>query len=566
MVMAPISQVIRIGQPRMTAGLDRHARLDLAAHRAEFGDRPGLTATDLIRFAAEVDFRGRGGAGFPVSRKLQSVAAAARAAKRRPVVVVNATEGEPGSAKDKMLLSRSPHLILDGAVVAARALGAREIFIVVAGDGPHVQSVSQAARADTTARRMTRVVSLPDRFVSGESSAIINALNGKSALPSGQKTRTSHSGVRGLPTLLSNAETFAQLAILGMLGPAGYASVGLEDEPGTVLLTVGGSVTRPAVVEAPTGVPLGHILDICGARQPGGVLIGGYHGMWLTPEAADEVLVSRTGLAAAGGTFGAGVVLVLGSDTCPLGEASRIASYLAMQSSGQCGPCKLGLPSVARSLAAITTGSGGIDELEALRRASAGVRGRGACAHPDGTANFVASALDAFSADLSEHMFRGQCGRPVHGVLPVPGETAESDAPPGETLTVDWTRCAGHGLCARLVPELVQLDEHGFPEFLDAPVPFWLAADARQAVEMCPALALSLRTPPAGRPRPVALPMPVQATATLQGPARPQLIATQVPLAGSKRSRLKADVAMATEWIATIGGREQDQPPGPGRR
>ncbi len=555
--MRALPPVIRIGQARITAGLDRHARLDLATHRAEFGPLPALSATDLITLADQVDLRGRGGAAFPVARKVRAVQAAARGRKRRTVVVVNAAEGEPGSVKDKMLLSRSPHLVLDGALIAARALDAREIIVAVAGDGAHQRSIAEAAAADSVLRRLTRVVAVPDRFVSGESGALVNALNGKSALPPGTKGNASDGGVDGLPTLLSNAETFAQIAVLAMLGPAGYASAGLASEPGTVLLSVGGSVARPAIAEVPTGLPLGHVLDICGASLPGGVLTGGYHGMWLTPDAAYEVPVSRAGLAAAGGALGAGIVLVLGADTCPLGEVSRVASYLAMQSSGQCGPCKLGLPSIARSLAAVTAGAGGVDELEAVRRAAGGVRGRGACAHPDGTANFVISALDAFSADLSEHMFRGRCGRPVLGVLPLPGDAGTTGEEPATRLSVDWTRCRGHGLCARLVPELVRLDDFGFPEFLDAPVPFWLARDANQAVEMCPALALRLTEQ---APEPAGLPLPAPPAPTAIGPdrhlERPQLVARPAPT--SKRGRKKAELEEldgATAWIATIGGR-----------
>jgi NADH:ubiquinone oxidoreductase subunit F (NADH-binding)/ferredoxin len=554
--MTALPPVVRIGRARITSGLDRHPRLDLPAHRAEFGDLPALTAADLLRITSQVDLRGRGGAAFPVARKLRAVLASMAGGKRRAVVVVNATEGEPGSVKDKMLLCRSPHLVLDGALIAARALCAREIIVAVAGDGAHAESVSAAVAADSVLRPMTRIVSVPDRFVSGESGALVNALNGKAALPPGTKERASDCGVRGLPTLLSNAETFAQLAVLAMLGPAGYASAGLAREPGTVLLTVGGAVARPAVVEAPTGIPLGQVLDICGAGAPAGVLVGGYHGIWLPAEAAYEVPVSRTGLAAVGGTLGAGIVLVLGSDTCPLGEVARVAGYLAMQSSGQCGPCKLGLPSVARSLAAIATGAGGFEQLEAARRSAAGVRGRGACAHPDGTANFVISALDAFSADLSEHLFRGRCGRPVDGVLPVPGEAGVAADEPVTRLTVDWTRCRGHGLCARLVPELIQLDEHGYPELLTAPVPFWLARDARQAVEMCPALALSLTTSepePAPRPTPVPRGPARSARAAGQGPQRPRLVAGSVP--ATRRDRMEADLAGATAWIAAIGGR-----------
>ena len=538
--MAPT--VIRVGQARLTAGLDRHARLDLAAHRQEFGPLPNPTAADLIRMAGEVDLRGRGGAGFPVARKLRAVMTATSAGKHHPAVVVNAAEGEPGSAKDKMLLWRSPHLVLDGALIAARALDAREITVAVAGDGPHLQSVSEAVAEDATLRRMVRVVSVPDRFVSGEGGALVNALNGKKALPPGQKVLASDSGVRGQPTLLSNAETFAQLAVLTMLGSSGYASAGLAEEPGTVLLTIGGAVGRPAVVEVPTGVPLGHILDICGAEPPGGILVGGYHGLWLDPEVAYQVPVSRAGLAAAGGVLGAGVVLVIGEESCPLGEVSRVASYLAMQSSGQCGPCKIGLPSAARLLAAITSGSGGFDDLEELRRVAGGVRGRGACAHPDGTANFVVSALDAFSADLSEHMFRGRCGRAVAGVLPLPGES-DPDADSGTRLAVDWTRCSGHGLCSRLVPELIQLDEHGYPELLDVPVPFWLGRDAKQAVEMCPTLALSLKR---------AAPAAPAAWPAAGPPPQSGLTASRA----RKADREAAEVAHSA-WIAAISGRPQ---------
>ncbi|HEY2507358.1 MAG TPA: NADH-ubiquinone oxidoreductase-F iron-sulfur binding region domain-containing protein [Streptosporangiaceae bacterium] len=544
-----VQPAIWIGQGRLTAGLDRFPRLDLITHRSIFGPAPVAGAAQLVSLCDQVDLRGRGGAAFASARKIRAVVAACQRTGRRPVVVVNGTEGEPGSAKDKMLLTRSPHLVLDGALLAARALHATEVIVAVAGDGPHVESVIDAVDSDRSISRITRVVSLPDRFVSGESGALVNGINGNPALPPGIKTRASDAGVGGAPTLLSNAETFAQLAILGMLGAAGYSSTGDPDEPGTVLLTVGGDVQRPAVVETPTGVPLGHILDICGAQQPAGVLVGGYHGMWLSPEAAYDVPVSRSGMSAGGGTLGAGIVLVLGQDTCPLGEVARVAGYMAMQSSGQCGPCKLGLPAVARSLAAVAAGAGGVDELEAVRRAAAGVRGRGACAHPDGTANFVASALDVFGADLSEHLFRGSCGKRTTGVLPV-------DHAPGDAkLSVDWTRCQGHGLCGHLVPELIQLDEHGYPAFLEVNVPFWLTKVVRQAVDSCPALALTMTTL-SGRSAAPALPAPERRS--------PPVITTSIPVrpaigpptrrAIEAPARRPADFSVTSAWIAELGG------------
>jgi ferredoxin len=253
-----------------------------------------------------------------------------------------------------------------------------------------------------------------------------------------------------------------------------------------VLLTVGGTVTRPAVVEVPTGVSLGQVLGLCGAGPADGVLVGGYHGCWVPEEAAYWVPVSRAGLAAIGGTLGAGVVLALGEDSCPLGEVARVAAFLAKESSGQCGPCRLGLPDIARSLAALADGSGGADALDAARRGAAAVRGRGACSHPDGVFRFVLSALDVFADDLATHLVRGGCGRPVRDYLPLPSVAGEVQ------LAIDWTRCRGHGLCAHIVPELIRLDGNGFPAFPDTPVPAWLEPGARKAVNMCPALALRL--------------------------------------------------------------------------
>jgi ferredoxin len=372
--------------------------------------------------------------------------------------------------------------------------------------------------------------------VAGQASALVNAVNGKKPLPSGQAGHASRSGVGQRPTMLSNAETFAQLAVLAMVGPEAYASAGTHAEPGTLLLTVGGTVTRPAVVEVPSGVPLGQVLDLCGAEPAEGVLVGGYHGSWLPVPDAYDVPVSRAGLAAAGGTLGAGVVLALGAGCCPLGEVARVAAYLAKESSGQCGPCKLGLPSTAQALAMLADGTGGIEALDAARRGAAAARGRGACRHPDGVFRFVQSALDVFADDLAAHVFRAGCGRPAGHVLPVAAAAGES------RLALDWTRCRGHGLCAHIVPELVQLDRQGFPVMLNTPVPPWLERDARQAVSMCPALALRLipAAPAPGRPT---------APARMLGPARDPAGATA------------PDLAVSEEWIADIAG----EPGGPRR-
>ncbi|MCL2582763.1 MAG: ferredoxin [Streptosporangiales bacterium] len=484
-----VPKIMRIGAARMTAGLDRMTRIDLDAHNDIFGPLPRMSADDIIAACKQVDLRGQGGAGFPFARKLQSVVDACKKRRQPPVVVVNCTEGEPGSFKDKMLMIRSPYLILSGAALIAEALDADEIVIGVTANELANRSIEDAVNSEPGLRKMVRVVQAPEKFISGESGALVRGINGKKHIPPGRKQRAAEKGVDDLPTLLSNASTFAQISVLALLGPARYAAVGEPDEPGTTLLSVSGSARKPAVVECPTGVPLGAALDICEAPMGDGVLIGGYHGMWVGSEAAYQAPVGRLGLESVGGTYGSGIVLPIGDGTCPLGEVSRIATYLAAESAGQCGPCKLGLPNLARAVASIVDGSGGVDALDVARRAAATANKRGACSHPDGTVRFVLSALEVFTEDLAAHVFHGSCGRPVQGILPLPaGPDNESD----KKLVVDWSRCEGHGLCAHLISELIHLDSSGYPVIMNVAVPSWLEKDAMQAVAMCPNLALRL--------------------------------------------------------------------------
>ena len=236
-----VPPIMRIGAARMTAGLDRMTRLDLEAHTEIFGPLPRMSADELITMAEQVDLRGQGGAAFPFARKLKAVVDASKKTGQPTIVVVNATEGEPGSFKDKMLMIRSPYLILSGAVLVAEALEAEEIIIGVAGNELANRSIEAAIAAEPGLRKMVRVVEQPDRFISGESGALVRGINGKKPVPPGRKTLASDRGVDDLPTLLSNASTFAQVSVLALLGATRFASVGLPEEPGTVLLSVSGS-------------------------------------------------------------------------------------------------------------------------------------------------------------------------------------------------------------------------------------------------------------------------------------------------------------------------------------
>ncbi|MGW0463723.1 NADH-ubiquinone oxidoreductase-F iron-sulfur binding region domain-containing protein [Streptomyces sp. NPDC003027] len=501
-----VPEVRVVGLPQLTQGFDLVERLGLAMHLKVHGPLEPMSGERLAQLTDEISLHGRGGAGFPFGRKLRAVAQAAIRRGVRPVVVINGSEGEPACRKDTVLLNRAPHLILDGALLAAEALGARTLVVAVTRNSTEISVRAALAERGLSDRRgqalRARVVRTPERMVSGEASAVVRAAGGGPALPMGRRERAAESGVGGAPTLLSNAETFAQLAVAARIGPRRFGHTGLDSEPGTVLLTISGAVARPMVVEVPTGVPLRYVLQLAGAPAlPQGVLTGGYHGNWIDSTAVHNAVVSRASLAAVGGALGAGAILPIGPETCPLGESLRVANWLAAETAGQCGPCRLGLPAAAGGLSDVLNG-GGPAALEALREVTQAVKGRGACKHPDGSARFFASTLSAFTDDLAAHVLDGGCGRPTTGVLPLPGpgyQDLEESIPSGEKLAVDWTLCQGHGLCADIVPELIRLGPDGYPALADTSVPVHLRGRAQRAVRRCPALALRVEAPPAER-------------------------------------------------------------------
>ena len=210
-------------------------------------------------------------------------------------------------------------------------------------------------------------------------------------------------GVNGRPTLLSNAETYAHVGALLLHGPEEHARLGTPEEPGTTLLTIGGfGDVVPRVVEVEHGEPWERVIGTGACERP--VLLGGYHGSWATAGLLRGRTVSDQGLREVGLGLGAGVVLPLPRGVCPLHETAVVVRYLAESSAGRCGPCFNGLPALADSLEQLVAGRRG----DALERLLGYVDGRGACAHPDGTARLVRSALAAFPDEARAHQ-AGQC-------------------------------------------------------------------------------------------------------------------------------------------------------------
>jgi NADH:ubiquinone oxidoreductase subunit F (NADH-binding) len=334
-------------------------------------------------------------------------------------------EGEPASNKDAVLLARLPHLVLDGVVLAARAVGATDGYLCVHSGSPTVPVLRRALAERDAAADGVRVgiEELPVRYVSSEASALTHWLDGGAALPL-FSPRPHERGVGGQPTLVQNAETLANIAMIARYGPGWLRAAGTPDEPGSLLVTVTGAVARPGVVEVAIGTPIGDVLALAGAEphRLSAVLVGGYFGGWLPVGAALPLPLSHAGLGSVGLGLGAGILVAMPAAACGLAETARVADYLAGQSAGQCGPCRNGLPAIAGALAAVARGEADPSAVAAVQRWSSLVNGRGACRLPDGAVRFVASALRTFHADVARHTRWGRCAGAGHPpVLPIPG-------------------------------------------------------------------------------------------------------------------------------------------------
>jgi NADH:ubiquinone oxidoreductase subunit F (NADH-binding) len=403
-VISPPSHLdVRRG-PMLLAGTDDEP--GIGAHRRRVGPLPRVDLAALLDVADAASVRGRGGAGFPFARKLATVASTrGRLGTKRPVVVVNAAEGEPASGKDEALVRVAPHLVLDGAEIAARALGAREVHVITSQDRPAAGRAVDAALAERTGRglRFTRHTA-EGRFVAGQARAVLELMAGRPGLPVTSWVPEAVDGHRGRPTLLSNAESWAHLAAL-VHAPEAYGSLGTRDEPGTTLLTISGPpdgqgrMGRVRVVEAEHGARAASVLDPAALVSP--LLVGGFHGGWVHPRDVPGLTVSASHLRSLGLSIGAGAWLSLSDGSCPVTETSRYTSFLAAESAGRCGPCRNGLPALADEMRGLAEGA---DTRRRLGELTGLVTGRGACAHPDGTARLVTSLLTRLEDVVEEHL------------------------------------------------------------------------------------------------------------------------------------------------------------------
>jgi NADH:ubiquinone oxidoreductase subunit F (NADH-binding) len=406
---------------RLTAGWrEPVVPASLAEHYQRHGPLRGLrqTATALIDQVERAGLTGRGGAGFPTGTKLRAVAG-----RRGPAAVVgNGMESEPASEKDQALLARSPHLVLDGMEMAARAVGADNAHLCLPDSRRRLTQIVLAALAERARAGPGTVAfevhELPHSYVASEETSLVHWLNGGDARPLLTPPRPFERGVGRRPTLIDNVETLAHIALIARYGAEWFRSGGQQDSPGTMLVTISGAVVSAGVFEIAGGTTVGQMLQ---AAQPAAdlsaVLLGGYFGTWHPVPEVTALPFTRPGLEPEGAAPGAGVLFALPAASCGLTEAARILGFLAAQGAQQCGPCMFGLPAIADDLAQLAAGRPEGDPLDRMQRRFRQISGRGACRHPDGAIRMAESALRTFAADVHAHARRRPClaaSRPDH--------------------------------------------------------------------------------------------------------------------------------------------------------
>jgi NADH:ubiquinone oxidoreductase subunit F (NADH-binding) len=398
--------------PRLLAGPPAAAGPEsIGDHVARLGRLPaGKGARSLIPVIEASGLLGRGGAGFPVGRKWRTLAERARGPA---TILVNAAEGEPLSAKDRTLLRLRPHLVRDGAFLAADAVAAQRIVIYVGSAHREAgASLEQALRERGSLPRPVDLVDAPDTYVAGEESAAVHFINEADARPTTTPPRPYERGIGGRPTLVQNVESLAHAATVGRFGDVWYRELGRDATPGSALVTVSGS-GRDGICEIEIGTTIAELAaetDTSIADRQA-VLLGGYFGGWVSAEHGADLPLDPIALRDAGSAFGCGVVAFLGEDRCGVRATSRIMGWMAGQSAAQCGPCVFGLRAIADATARVANGRPEGDELERLRRWSDQISGRGACRHPDGAVGQLQSSLRVFEAEWDIHLRRRTCSR-----------------------------------------------------------------------------------------------------------------------------------------------------------
>jgi NADH:ubiquinone oxidoreductase subunit F (NADH-binding) len=379
-----------------------HTRENYGAYLELGGYYPLADPDGLLGEVERSGLQGRGGAAFPLAVKLRAVRDNGRGSSG-PVVVANGEEGEPVSIKDRWLLRHRPHLILDGLRLAAAMVGANRAYVYVS-DAESARSVETALTEHAFGDITIELFNVDPGYIAGEETAVTRAINGGPVKPTDKPPRPFQKGVGGLPTLVSNVETLANLPYLQRHGSAAFRSEGTSSSPGTFLVTLTGAGRTPGLYEVPHGLLFRELLALHGvsSERVQGALLGGYFAGLLNRAVLDATLDHET-LRALGSGLGCGAIAVI-TDDCPVAVAASVLAYFDRENAGQCGSCFNGTAAMAAAAGALRDGVAASEDLARLRRWSVVLRGRGACATLDAATNVAGTLLDQFPQAVARHL------------------------------------------------------------------------------------------------------------------------------------------------------------------
>ena len=377
------------------------------------------------------NLRGRGGAGFPMGRKASLLPNPSPKAK---YVVVNADESEPGAFKDREIMDRTPHRLIEGCLITAHAIESTSVFIYIRGEYLHEFEVLRAALEETREAGLLGDVSIvlhrgAGAYICGEETALLESLEGKRGQP---RTRPPYPPVTGLyasPTQINNVQTIATVPKIVELGGAEFAKLGVPSSPGTAVFSLSGNVVRPGNYELPLGTPLRTLIyDVGGGipdgREIKGIIPGGSSVPILTPDQLDTPL-DYDSITAAGSFFGSAAVMVVDDRCCMVQLALRVSKFYMHESCGKCTPCREGTRWLVQILERIEDGRAEQGELDFLLDVCDRILGKSLCALGDFAVYPVSSYLNKYRDEFQAHIDGAGC--PFAGESSIEGIVAPVD-------------------------------------------------------------------------------------------------------------------------------------------
>jgi len=391
-----------------------------------------MSSDDLIAELQAATLRGRGGAGFPMGRKASLID---RGSPRPKYLVVNADESEPGAFKDRQVMAEVPHRLIEGCLIAAHAIEAKDVFVYIRGEYLAEYEILQRAVDEARAAGLLGDVDVTvyrgaGAYVCGEETALLDSLEGRRGQPRPRPPFPPVQGLYDAPTQVNNVCTIATVPAVLELGAAEFAKIGAESSPGTAIFSISGNVVRPGNYELELGTPMRELIydwagGIPDGRELKAVIPGGSSVPALTPDQID-VPLDYDSLGALGTFFGAASLIVVDDRCCMVQLALRSTKFYMHESCGKCTPCREGTRWMVQLLERIEAGTAARSDLDLLRSVGDRILGKVLCALGEFAVYPVRSYLDHWEDEFVAHLERGGC--PFAGESSLEGIVAPSDA------------------------------------------------------------------------------------------------------------------------------------------